>query len=366
MASLVADNPFDTQASGSSSGTGIIGGQIQSQAVPESDATSFNPTAGMSIQTATPQTREVNKATDTTQGQLDSILSQDGPLMQRARALAAAQMQQRGLVNSSMGVEAGTTAMLDKAVPIANADANTYSTRAVTNMEATNQGNQFNVAQNNALVGQGLSIASQMKAQKDQQAFTAGQAGLDREQQTTLQANQQDFQKGYLQTQQAFTSAQDDLNRAQQVALTDKSITAQQSLQQAQQNFAAAQDDLNRHQQTSMQQAQIDAQASLQKSQQDFAEIQNKLGFEQQTKLTELQNAFNSAQISKTFAASTASNTSGQINAIMLDPNMTPASKKAAIDNVIAMANQTLQWASTFYNTSIPSMTTPATSTGGG
>jgi hypothetical protein len=83
-----------------------------------------------------PQEREVNAAQETTAGQLQTILAQDSPLMQQARAQAKQGMAQRGLVNSSMAQGAGVAAMLDRATPIAASDAATYSNRALANQAA--------------------------------------------------------------------------------------------------------------------------------------------------------------------------------------------------------------------------------------
>ena len=138
-----------------------------------------------------------NPKVETTAGQLNSLLGQDNPLMQRARTLALEQMNQRGLVNSSMAVGAAQGAVMDRLTPIAQQDA----------QQAYNE-------------RQGL-ITRQ---------FTGGENALDRNQQVALQSGQQAFQAG-----------QSDLDRAQQAAMTDKSIGAQASLQKSQQDFTAAQ-----------------------------------------------------------------------------------------------------------------------------
>lgn len=343
------ENPFDTQPAKPTNG--IVGGVINSAAntAPAAATSSqFNPTANMQTQSYTPQTREVNAATDTTQGQLNSILSTDSPLMQRARTLATQQMASRGLVNSSMNGEAGVAAMIDRATPIAGADASVYDARAKTNMDATNTAGMFNVGQNNQLVGQGLSIAAQMAGQKDQQQFASGEAALDRTQQT-----------GIIDKQQAFTSAQAELDRALQVSQTDKSLAAQQALQTAQQNFAAVQADLDRTQQTDLAKYQVDAQAALQKTQQEFSAVQSQLDREQQTALTELQNQFNQTSASRDFAASTARGTLDSINSILADPKLKPDAKRAAINNIIAAANSTMEWAGVFYKTELPPVQSP-------
>ena len=91
-------------------------------------------------------TREVNPETDTVQGQLKKILDEDdSPLMRRARAMALAQMAGRGLLNSSLAATAGYAAMIDKALPIAQQDAQTYFTQGLKNQDYRNQAELTNV-----------------------------------------------------------------------------------------------------------------------------------------------------------------------------------------------------------------------------
>ena len=93
MATTVPNNPFDVQA----------------------PAPAPAPSQGLIQQaaTVTPQTRQVDRATETTAGQVESLLSKNNPLMQRARTMALQQMNQRGLVNSSMAIGASQAAMID-------------------------------------------------------------------------------------------------------------------------------------------------------------------------------------------------------------------------------------------------------------
>jgi hypothetical protein len=137
--------------------------------------------------TYTPTQRTVDRPTETAQGQIESILSKDSPLMQRARALAKQGMAQRGLVNSSMSQGAGVAAMIDRATPIAAQDAQTFSQTAQANMDAANQAGQFNTGETNRF---GL--------QRNDQTFTASENA----------------------TQRNFTAAQNQLDRDQQIAIT--------------------------------------------------------------------------------------------------------------------------------------------------
>jgi len=60
-------------------------------------------------------------------------------LMQQARATSLGQMNERGLINSSMAITAGNKAVYDAAMPIAQADAATYQDTAKTNNQYANQ-----------------------------------------------------------------------------------------------------------------------------------------------------------------------------------------------------------------------------------
>jgi hypothetical protein len=89
----------------------------------------------------------------TVQGQLTGILAANSPLLQQARAASLAQMNQRGLTNSSMAVGAGQEAVIKQALPIASQDATTYANSGQFNANAANQLAQFNAGQSNQALG---------------------------------------------------------------------------------------------------------------------------------------------------------------------------------------------------------------------
>ena len=381
-----AANPFDIQTGNTTTGGTLTPGTATT-------AAQFDPVQ-----------RQVDAAKETTAGQLQGIMAEDSPLMQQARAQAKQGMAARGLLNSSMAQGAGVAAMLERATPIAAADASTYFNQAQTNQQAANTGGQFNVGQQNTF---GLQRGAQTFATGERtagQEFAAGQAGLEREQQSKLQT-----------AQQTFAGAQSGLDRAQQLVLTDKSIEAQNALQRAQQDFAAAQSGLDRAQQTALQTGQQTftagqtalergQQTTMLKAQQDFTSAQSALDRAQQVSLTDksitaqsnLQTAqqnFQAAQaaldrtqqetlqndqqaaaleeigfkakvdlqnIPTAFAANISNTTMNGVNAIMADGNMTADTKKAAITNLITYANAQVDWANKFYSAAIPPIRQPA------
>jgi hypothetical protein len=62
-------------------------------------------------------------ADQTVEGRLDGIMAKDSPLMQRAATQGTQYANQRGLLNSSMAAGAAQGAMIDRATPIAQQDA---------------------------------------------------------------------------------------------------------------------------------------------------------------------------------------------------------------------------------------------------
>ena len=347
MATTV-QNPFDTQQA-SATGTGIVGSAIQGGSTPPAPSSAsetiapaqnldtINSPPKNTTTTYEPTTRDVNQQTGTVQGQVNSILATDSPLMQRARTLATQQMAGRGLVNSSMNAGAGVAAMTDKAITMGSQDANAYNQAASENMAAKNTSGQFNAGALNTAALQG-----------GQQSFTAAQTELERQQQTAMQTSQQTFTAQQSKATQDFQSAQTALDRAQQTAMTDKSIKAQQDLQTAQQNFTSAQSALDRSQQTNLQNDQQEAQAKLQLAQ-NQADL-DKLG---------VQIKANLQQVPATFASTITNSTMQGVNAILADGTMDAAAKKTAISNLTTYANAQIAWGAKFYGTTITPITTP-------
>lgn len=167
-------NPFDIPAPEDAQQSVLTAGSTQnmSGALPlaQTPTQQYNPTPSLAPQTYTAQTTQVNVPTETMQGQLSSILSKNSPLMEQARTSATQQMAQRGLINSSMAAGAGTAAMIERALPIAQQDAQTYANRTLVNQDAVNQQNQFNVGQTNDIYKFGQGIAAQYGLQTAQQA----------------------------------------------------------------------------------------------------------------------------------------------------------------------------------------------------
>lgn len=320
-------------------------------------------------------TRTVDPRTGTVQGQLDSILAKDGLHMQRARSNALAMAADMGLRNSSIAVGAAQGALIDRATPIAQTDAQIYDGASRDNMQAANAAALASAQSYNNLGGIMIQERGQDRRLDKSQTFTAGQSALDRSFTAGQNQAQRDFQaqqasadrqlQSDLQTGRITADAlQNQLNRDQQLRITQLTESgtdrrqaeqiAYQERQQREQNiFNAGENKLQRDNQLALAQKQIEA---------DSARIlqQHELTMRQMGYQSEL----NNANLPKQFAASLAQQTLDRISAISGDPNLDAAAKKAAIQNVIDASNATAALGAKLYGASIPAISMPGYSSG--
>jgi hypothetical protein len=123
-------------------------------------------------------------ADETVSGQLKKVMEADNPLVQQARTRAVEAANKRGLLNSSMAVQAGEQAALNVALPIASQDASTHAQRGAMNQ-------QFQQQAGGGSYGTGLigtNLQAQQTIQKDQQGYSQDNMRL-----------QTDLQKGLAQ-----------------------------------------------------------------------------------------------------------------------------------------------------------------------
>ncbi|WP_277810694.1 hypothetical protein [Chromohalobacter canadensis] len=104
----------------------------------------------------------------TSQYQLEQMLASDSPLMQRAATQGQQQANQRGLLNSSMAAEASQGAMIDRATPLAQQDAQTYFQNSQANTDRQQQAFMSNLQyqQNLGLNEQQFGFDTQKLAQQ--------------------------------------------------------------------------------------------------------------------------------------------------------------------------------------------------------
>lgn len=150
-ATSVNENPFQQEQIKSP----VIESQLaptQALKVPSLSGTSktvdpLNPLGSTSGYTAAQ--RDLDPATMTVAGQVNSIVDADSPLMQQAKTTANQQMNTRGLSNSSIAVGAGQNAVIGQALPIAQSDAAIYNDVSNRNMAAENEARGFGAGATN-------------------------------------------------------------------------------------------------------------------------------------------------------------------------------------------------------------------------
>ena len=182
----VANNPFDLK---DTTGNELLTAATSAIAAPQStgynaataNSTGYNATnANLNTWNADTASTPVDQQ-QTVAGQLTGLISANSPLLQKARADSLAQMNSRGLANSSMALGEGQKAVIASALPIAQQDATTAATRNQFNASQANTMNQFNAGQTNAAsqftAGAANTAAlSNANAQNTAAQFTAGSA----------------------------------------------------------------------------------------------------------------------------------------------------------------------------------------------
>ena len=188
-----------------------------------------NPDAAQASTSTANTTAWAPDKNSTVQGQLSNVLDAGGPLMDRATTRAAQQVNARGLLNSSIGVGAGQSALYDAAMPIATNDANTFAAAGKRNADSADQTSQFNANAANANAqfnasADNTAIGQQRAAgiQSEQTAQQRAEAATGREFTTSERIGAQGFQAG-----------ESELGRKQQTMLQSTDIANQQTMQAA-------------------------------------------------------------------------------------------------------------------------------------
>lgn len=117
-------------------------------------------------------TRDVG-SNELVSNQIGNIMAADNPMMQRAKSQALQTANARGLLNTSIANENAIGAVIDRATPIAQADAAAYQNVATQNLANQQQTNTFNAQQtqnNNQFNAQQSQQNNQFNATKQQEA----------------------------------------------------------------------------------------------------------------------------------------------------------------------------------------------------
>ncbi|AMC34728.1 hypothetical protein [Janthinobacterium sp. B9-8] len=194
-----------------------------------------------------PITRAVQD-NELTSKNLATLSARGSPLVTQARTNAMETAAERGLGNSGMAAQSGEQGALSVMLPVAQADANTYSSTAAANQGYQNQfglqGNQFEFQKHQGALDRdqatGLlqkNIENQRFLQDNQQQFARGESQLDRNQATGLLQKNIDASAAQLEKQQLFSGGQADKDRAARANEFTQTLTKQNDQFFAQNNL---------------------------------------------------------------------------------------------------------------------------------
>lgn len=239
----------------------------------------------------------------TVQSQIGGIIKADSPLMQMARTQSLQSQAAKGLGNSSLAIGAGQTAVYGAAMPIASQDASTYA----------------NAAKTNAELGTQVSIAN-AGFKNDASKFNVGASNTSSMQQRDLIAQNRLQQTGIAAD---LTKQQNDI--AAQKAMQQSAISADWNKQQSFQNYDAAL-------KTAMQAT----------DQAGRVELQN-LDSATRLQLADIEAKYKNAMQTSSSMASTYQSMVDSISRVMVNPDLDGPAKKAAIENLRQLYNNSLK-----------------------
>lgn len=169
-------------------------------------------------------------------GRVTDLINTNSPLMQTAATTGAQQAAQRGLLNSSIGVQAGQQAVINSATPIATSDASLSTQTSLANLAAKNQAA---IANSNNAVTAG-STALQLGNSNEQQSAALGEQGREADQTAANQKASLDLQSKQIDAQIDQFAQNLGLNKdtlqlqRDQLSSSDKNALASLELQKTQ------------------------------------------------------------------------------------------------------------------------------------
>lgn len=274
---------------------------------------------------STPESWSVDPK-QTVQGLVTGIIGSDSPLMQQARTTALQSMNQRGLLNSTMAEQAGQAAVLNAALPIASQDASIYARAGEFN---TGQKNQWGLADKN--------IAATTARDTVQQGYTrenmATQQGFDITKMNLDSAN--------ILSRMSVQQQNDLAKMAADQGYNLETLSAQQV------------NELAKLEATYSQQAERDAAAVA--ANKDAAAALAENGLKELAARVQA----DKTNLSNNFITGIQNTTATSVNQIMTDGKLAGAEQLAAVTKVIDYANTQIDWANTFYGTTVPGISAP-------
>lgn len=173
----------------------------------------------------------------TVQGQIADITTSNSPLMQQAERRANERMVGKGLLNSSLAVGAGQSALYDAALPIAQQDAQTYALSNQKTVDARNAEANFRAGAANQASLNNSGMITDVNKTNAAATNTAAATTADAANQARLQQQDIDARKA-MQTQDIDSRLiMSSLDRATQVQIKQLDIGAQQQLAQMENQY---------------------------------------------------------------------------------------------------------------------------------
>jgi hypothetical protein len=334
-----------------SAGT-AVGGQATSQGYTSTDATAslWNP-----------------DARSTVQDQLRGIVAEDSPLNQLAETRSLQEMNRKGLANSSMAVQAGQTALYDRALPIAQQDAAMYAASGQFNAGAQTNVNLANAAGKNQAAAFtanaandtskfNVDLAAKMSMFNVDEALKAGIVNQDQANKMAALNAQMINRADEFNITTNAQMAQFNISAALQAGIVNQQQANQMSMFNAQQANQAGQ--FNAAQTNQL--AQFNTGLAAQVAQFNASESNDllALGMDSQTRLslanieanyrTLMQTSASGADLYKTSIAS--------ISQILQNTDLDAAAKSTAIGNITGMLNGSLDLIGTIGNLDLPEL----------
>lgn len=314
--------------SSNATGVGYKGAQTTAQQMTAAN-NGVASTAGLTTNTV--------QAPETVASQLKGLVDDNSPLLQQARATALANMNSRGLLNSSMAETGAQSAVLSQALPIAQQDASTYLTTAQANQAATNQNAEYN-----ATNAQGMTLANLNNTQdasktnatlgtqvnlSNQGSTNAGAAA------TAAAANAASSQNA----QQATQTSQ--FNAGQNTAVSQGNAAAANQTAQFNSNLNNSAQQFNAGQANQGAIAAMNAEVSTYTAGLDSATKVQLQAMDGQNKvqLANIQAQYQQQLQSSQSAQSIYSSVVGNITSIMTNADMDPGAKQAAVNQQVQM-----------------------------
>jgi len=129
-----------------------------------------------------PSTTSMDYDTDTVEGRVQGIIAKNSAPMRQARSRSQQAMEGRGLLNSSLAVGAGESALYDYSLPMASQDANASIQNKQFNVGQMNEAGRFNAGESNKfglLDVQGRQQLEQTAAQGNESRLNIGAQGRE-------------------------------------------------------------------------------------------------------------------------------------------------------------------------------------------